>query len=136
VRQERGGNAHIVDADEAAGRSLPLCFVEELVELWDAEAARVANGPGEMACTRMLSGRVRRPSGSHRYAQTMAFTTLVLFQLFNVLNARSDEQSAFNGVFGERMAVDGGHLVAAATSRCRVRAFPPGGVLDHKPQRG
>ena len=33
------------------------------------------------------------------YAQTMAFNTLVLFQLFNVFNARSDEQSAFNGLF-------------------------------------
>ena len=34
-----------------------------------------------------------------RYAQTMAFTTLVMFQLFNVFNARSDEQSAFHGIF-------------------------------------
>lgn len=29
----------------------------------------------------------------------MAFTTLVLFQLFNVFNARSDERSAFSGLF-------------------------------------
>jgi Ca2+-transporting ATPase len=29
----------------------------------------------------------------------MAFTTLVLFQLFNVFNARSDELSAFHGLF-------------------------------------
>ena len=29
----------------------------------------------------------------------MAFTTLMLFQLFNVFNARSDEQSAFHGLF-------------------------------------
>jgi Ca2+-transporting ATPase len=34
-----------------------------------------------------------------RYAQTMAFTTLVLFQMFNVLNARSDQQSAFVHLF-------------------------------------
>ena len=34
-----------------------------------------------------------------RYAQTMAFTTLMLFQLFNVFNARSDERSAFVGLF-------------------------------------
>jgi len=33
--------------------------------------------------------------GDLRYAQTMAFNTLVLFQLFNVFNARSDERSAF-----------------------------------------
>jgi Ca2+-transporting ATPase len=29
----------------------------------------------------------------------MAFTTLVAFQLFNVFNARSDERSAFVGLF-------------------------------------
>ena len=38
-------------------------------------------------------------SGSLLYARTMAFTTLVLFQLFNTLNARSDERSAFHGLF-------------------------------------
>ena len=32
----------------------------------------------------------------------MAFTTLVLFQLFNVFNARSDERSAFVGLFTNR----------------------------------
>jgi Ca2+-transporting ATPase len=34
-----------------------------------------------------------------RYAQTMAFTTLMLFQMFNVVNARSDERSAFAHLF-------------------------------------
>jgi P-type Ca2+ transporter type 2C len=38
-------------------------------------------------------------SGGVRYAQTMAFTTLMLFQAFNVLNARSDDVSAFVGLF-------------------------------------
>jgi Ca2+-transporting ATPase len=33
--------------------------------------------------------------GNLTYAQTMAFTTLMLFQMFNVFNARSDERSAF-----------------------------------------
>jgi P-type Ca2+ transporter type 2C len=37
-------------------------------------------------------------TGSLRYAQTMAFTTLMLFQIFNVINARSDERSAFAGL--------------------------------------
>ena len=32
----------------------------------------------------------------------MAFTTLMLFQLFNVFNARSDERSAFAGFFRNR----------------------------------
>jgi P-type Ca2+ transporter type 2C len=33
------------------------------------------------------------------YAQTMTFTTLVLAQLFNVFNARSDVTSAFRSLF-------------------------------------
>ena len=37
--------------------------------------------------------------GDLPYAQTMAFTTLMLFQIFNVLNARSDERSAFVHLF-------------------------------------
>jgi Ca2+-transporting ATPase len=37
--------------------------------------------------------------GDLRYGQTMAFTTLMLFQIFNVVNARSDVQSAFVHLF-------------------------------------
>ena len=37
--------------------------------------------------------------GELPYAQTMAFTTLMLFQIFNVVNARSDEQSALVHLF-------------------------------------
>ncbi len=36
---------------------------------------------------------------SMRHGQTMAFTTLMLFQLFNLFNARSDFRSAFVGLF-------------------------------------
>jgi Ca2+-transporting ATPase len=46
-----------------------------------------------------LPGGLIGGSGSLRYAQTMAFTTLILFQLFNVFNARSDDRSAFSGLF-------------------------------------
>jgi len=38
-------------------------------------------------------------TGQLPFGQTMAFTTLMLFQLFNVLNARSDTRSAFAGMF-------------------------------------
>jgi P-type Ca2+ transporter type 2C len=37
-------------------------------------------------------------SGTLEYGQTMAFTTLTMFQLYNVFNARSDERSAFTGL--------------------------------------
>ena len=46
-----------------------------------------------------LPGGLVAGSGTLRHAQTMAFTTLMLFQLFNVFNARSDETSAFRGLF-------------------------------------
>jgi P-type Ca2+ transporter type 2C len=46
-----------------------------------------------------LPGGLIEGTGNLGYAQTMAFTTLMLFQLFNVLNARSDEHSAFEGLF-------------------------------------
>jgi Ca2+-transporting ATPase len=38
-------------------------------------------------------------AGDLRYGQTMAFTTLMLCQLVNVVNARSDERSAFVHLF-------------------------------------
>jgi P-type Ca2+ transporter type 2C len=46
-------------------------------------------------------GLIDRP-GNMRYAQTLAFTTLVLLQLFNIFNSRSDEQSAFVKPFRNR----------------------------------
>jgi Ca2+-transporting ATPase len=46
-----------------------------------------------------LPGGLIEGAGDMRYAQTMAFTTLVFFALFAVFNARSDEQSAFVGMF-------------------------------------
>jgi Ca2+-transporting ATPase len=49
-----------------------------------------------------LPGGFVEGSGDMRYAQTMAFNTLVLFSLFNVFNARSDERSAFADLFTNR----------------------------------
>jgi Ca2+-transporting ATPase len=49
-----------------------------------------------------LPGGLLEGSGTIRYAQTMAFTTLMLFQIFNVFNVRSDEGSAFVGLFANR----------------------------------
>lgn len=46
-----------------------------------------------------LPGGFIEGTGDLRYAQSMAFTTLVLFQLFNVLNARSEHASAFSHLF-------------------------------------
>jgi Ca2+-transporting ATPase len=46
-----------------------------------------------------LPGGFVEGSGDLAYAQTMAFMTLMLFQLFNAVNARSDERSAFERLF-------------------------------------
>lgn len=46
-----------------------------------------------------LPGGLIAGTGDLRHAQTMAFTTLMAFQIFNVFNARSDERSAFEGLF-------------------------------------
>ncbi|HWQ13717.1 MAG TPA: cation-translocating P-type ATPase [Roseiflexaceae bacterium] len=43
-------------------------------------------------------GPLTATSEAGRYAQTLAFTTLVFYQLFNVFNARSDERSALRGL--------------------------------------
>jgi P-type Ca2+ transporter type 2C len=53
-----------------------------------------------MALDASLPGGLIEGTGDMRYGQTMAFTTLMLAQLFNVYNARSDEQSALVGLFG------------------------------------
>jgi len=49
-----------------------------------------------------LPGGLIEGDGSLAYAQTMTFTTLVFYQLYNVFNARSDERSAFRGLFTNR----------------------------------
>ena len=47
------------------------------------------------------------------YARTMAFTTLMMFQLFNVYNCRSSWRSAFSGFFDNKWL-----LVAVIFSLC------------------
>lgn len=49
-----------------------------------------------------LPGGLIEGAGNLRYAQTMAFNTLMLYQIFNVFNARSDVRSAFGGLFSNR----------------------------------
>ncbi len=46
-----------------------------------------------------LPGGLIAGAGSIEYGRTMAFTILILFQMFNVFNARSDTHSAFYQLF-------------------------------------
>ncbi|HEY6067645.1 MAG TPA: cation-translocating P-type ATPase [Gaiellaceae bacterium] len=62
-----------------------------------------------MAAVTLLALELRLPggivggSGNVVEARTMAFTTLVLAQLFNCFNARSDRASAFHRIFTNRL---------------------------------
>ena len=47
-----------------------------------------------------LPGGLVEGSGGLAHARTMGFNVLVLAQLFNCLNSRSERQSAFRGLFG------------------------------------
>jgi Ca2+-transporting ATPase len=49
-----------------------------------------------------LPGGLIEGTGDMRYAQTMAFTTLLFFSLFTVFNARSDDRSAFVGMLSNK----------------------------------
>jgi magnesium-transporting ATPase (P-type) len=61
-----------------------------------------------MAIVTLLALDLRLPGGlvggggDIETARTMAFTTLVVAQLFNCFNARSDRRSAFAGLFANR----------------------------------
>ena len=82
-----------------------------------------------------LPGGLIEGSGDLRYAQTMAFTTLVLFSLFTIFNARSDERSAFAGL-SPTVALGRGAAVARAAGGGRLRAVPAARVLDRAARRG
>jgi magnesium-transporting ATPase (P-type) len=73
-------------------------------------------------------------SGNMRYAQTMAFTTLVLFQMFNAFNSRSDEQSAFVGLFRNHWLV-GCRSFAPLTACTNLSARLSASIFDRAHKR-
>lgn len=52
-----------------------------------------------------MPGGLLQGSQGIRHGRTMAFTTLVLFQLFNAFNSRSNRESALVGLLGNRWLV-------------------------------
>ena len=83
-----------------------------------------------------LPGGLIEGSGDLRYAQTMAFTTLMFFQLFNVFNARSDERSAFRGLFANRWLWAAIALSLALQVLRALRAVAAAGLRHGGPRRG
>ncbi len=65
-------------------------------------AVNMAIGTLAVLDASLPGGLIASDNGSLPYARTMAFTTLIFFQLFNVFNARSDTYSAFEGLFQNR----------------------------------
>jgi Cation transport ATPase len=70
-----------------------------------------------------LPGGFVTGAGDLPYAQTMAFTTLMIAQLFNALNARSDERSAFAHLFTNRWLW--GAIVLSMLLQALVLYLPP-----------
>ena len=81
-----------------------------------------------------LPGGLIDGAGSMRYAQTMAFPTVVFFSLFTVFNARSDEQSACWAVL-ESQALGGGCVVAVFTSSGDLPSVPAAGIFNRESER-
>jgi Ca2+-transporting ATPase len=93
-------------ADPAVMRRPPRPAVERVItsRMWSGIffVAVVMAAGTLLVLDASLPGGLIAGSGNLRYAQTMAFTTLMMFQLFNVFNARSDFRSAFAGLFSNR----------------------------------
>jgi Ca2+-transporting ATPase len=69
-----------------------------------------------------LPGGFIEGHGNMRYAQTMTFTTMVWFSIFHVFNARSDERSAFVGLFTNKWLW--GSILLAITLQAAVIYIP------------
>jgi Ca2+-transporting ATPase len=69
-----------------------------------------------------LPGGFLEGHGNIRYAQTMTFNTMVWFSIFHVFNARSDQRSAFVGLFTNKWLW--GSILLAITLQAAVIYIP------------
>lgn len=67
-------------------------------------------------------------SGTLAYGQTMAFTTLVMFQLFNVFNARSDRQDVANLLGPQLLNGETWAWLSTQAARPALSLHPPIGM--------
>ena len=87
---------------------------------------------GLVALDLELEGGVLGGSGDIEAARTMVFTTLVLAQIFNAFNARSDVVSAFVDPFGNRL-LWAATVLTAALQVLVVHAAPLNDAFDTVP---
>ena len=62
------------------------------------------------------------------HARTMAFTTLMMFQLFDVFNCRSRRRSAFSGFLREQVAARRDRVLARRARPRHLRSVPADGI--------
>jgi Ca2+-transporting ATPase len=89
-------------ADEGSMRQRPRPAGEGVLtpQMWSGIIFRGDYRDGHPVRTRRVIAR--RPGGGGGHSASCpdhGFTTLMLFQVFNVINARSDDRSAFHHLF-------------------------------------
>ena len=87
-----------------------------------SSASIMAAGDAASCSTRRCRAASSRASGDLRYAQTMAFTTLMLFQMFNVVQRAIGRAQRVRPPVHERLAVGGGRRVDRPAGAGRARA--------------
>ena len=85
--------------------------------------------PGGMFTLFATGNAPNEADGTH--ARTMAFTTLMLFQLFNVFNCRSTWRSAFDGFFENKWLIAAVALSLFTQLLVVYVPVPAGGVPHH-----
>ena len=83
-----------------------------------------------------LPGGLIAGSGSVEYARTLAFTTLVLFELYDVFCARSDEETTLYRTLRNGWLLVAVGVGARAAARGRVHAGVAAGVRHRAARRG
>ncbi len=90
-----------------------------------------------VAAATLITIHLYAPSGpmpsSLDTARTAGFTVLVITQLFNTINARSDTQTAFRPILRQRLVMGGDRAVGAAAGGRRSAALSEHRLHHHSP---
>jgi len=103
----QGKVALVTGAGSGLGLAAAQAFAAEgaSVVLADVDEGAVKAAAARLVASGHQALAVRCDVADEAHARTMAFTTLILFQLFDVYNCRSRWRSAFNGFFENRWLI-------------------------------